>query len=577
MGKRKQQAPQRNPDTSQNTTSTGLTSSGHALDGVKRRRIEDEEDAVTIRTDTEQLDVDKDKIEQVLLLSINEIVKELFSDNDKVKVRVDRRDFIHALLHHAFMVDDSSSATCNANKEHDNVITCMHINQRIKSITSAVLEFELLDIFVVQSKQSKDTCNKDNNVDADADDLRRCVYRCSLSKSSMMSMVYKGANVDVECSSISRLRDIQEEFDIILGICLTCKSSMLAPSELSYNILGSNHVERKKPSIKAAVALRQALGAIFPGSVIAGVSLNPSGVDSPPIQARFVYDLVDNIQFNQVSSNEVETESNAPCTIDGLRPTLRKYQAHAVSWMLSREKDFNNDDRAWEVCWVVIQANNNTSSVIPLTKYRALHSNLLPKIEVLFNPFTGWVSNTIEEARSATIGDNYSVVKGGILAESMGLGKTVEVRSYSTYYYVILNKFCNPNRTRFYLVYPKVLACILSNPRPSCDVDLSLWHAVLQSERKNTYDTPSAIASIKQQQFLIQVQDNVCIICSTPVKKADRWVKCIECQELMHSDCAGYDSSDNTPFDCICSYLRCPCCSAKKYSENPIRSRATLM
>ena len=135
----------------------------------------------------------------------------------------------------------------------------------------------------------------------------------------------------------------------------------------------------------------------------------------------------------------------------------------------------------------------------------------------------------------------------------------------------------DPNRTRFYLVYPKVLACILSNPRPSCDVDLSLWHAVLQSERKNTYDTPSAIASIKQQQFLIQVQDNVCIICSTPVKKADRWVKCIECQELMHSDCAGYDSSDNTPFDCICSYLRCPCCSAKKYSENPIRSRATLM
>ena len=47
--------------------------------------------------------------------------------------------------------------------------------------------------------------------------------------------------------------------------------------------------------------------------------------------------------------------------------------------------------------------------------------------QTCYTILTGWLATSYEEARAMTIGDAPVVVRGGILAESMGLGKTVEV------------------------------------------------------------------------------------------------------------------------------------------------------
>ena len=50
-----------------------------------------------------------------------------------------------------------------------------------------------------------------------------------------------------------------------------------------------------------------------------------------------------------------------------------------------------------------------------------------------YSPYTGWLCKSIEDARNATMkycGEAFpEEISGGILADSMGLGKTVEVRS----------------------------------------------------------------------------------------------------------------------------------------------------
>ena len=164
------------------------------------------------------------------------------------------------------------------------------------------------------------------------------------------------------------------------------------------------------------------------------------------ITAGMVYSVVDNLHANEYEPNESDASSSIisspPLDIPDLLPTLRPYQQAAVRWMLERETNNSINDE-WELCWYVIinasdavdsTANDGSHclmsrcSIIPLSEWRSGKSSQ-DEMQVFCNPFAGWIASTYEDAKYLMFGKRGEVhqPRGGILAESMGLGKTVEV------------------------------------------------------------------------------------------------------------------------------------------------------
>lgn len=156
--------------------------------------------------------------------------------------------------------------------------------------------------------------------------------------------------------------------------------------------------------------------------------LQPQSTTPSAVTARQFYAWVDNQQLLQRRQDEgcvdeIETTSRIP----GLVPKLREYQRHAVQWMLQREKSTMDHGDEWKVLWVVLG-----DTVEPLVSHQSPSCNTRL---LLYSPYCRWLATSVEEALAMSLPVG---VRGGILAESMGLGKTVEV-----------------------------LACILGHPRPT--------------------------------------------------------------------------------------------------------------
>jgi E3 ubiquitin-protein ligase SHPRH len=159
-----------------------------------------------------------------------------------------------------------------------------------------------------------------------------------------------------------------------------------------------------------------------------------------PPTAKQVYSVTDNVQLMAVMQTQPP-----PLCIPGLVPTLRPYQEHAVRWMLQRERGLGVTGDEWKLAWHVLTADTPA-----LTEWEGADDVLL------YNPFLGWLTKSVNEARSMCV-PPCSDTRGGILAESMGLGKTVEV-----------------------------LACILANRRPA--EECSRTNTMPSAKRRLVFD-----------------------------------------------------------------------------------------
>jgi len=248
------------------------------------------------------------------------------------------------------------------------------------------------------------------------------------------------------------------------------KSLNAAPPIPSPRLLPGSRKNKSQKLSKPhpSYSIIQALSGIFNGSIFDDVAkscfvpdINHEKQQQAKIQekktynksvitARTIYSVVDNVhakEYEQPSSRSGPSPSNSttPLVIPSLVPTLRPYQEAAVRWMIQRETGHSaavsNDE--WELCWYVIvhnaaadvsasdcQASTTVTrcNIMSLSEWKSGKSS--PDERQLFcNPFAGWIAPTFEDAQYLMFGVRGEVYhpKGGILAESMGLGKTVEV------------------------------------------------------------------------------------------------------------------------------------------------------
>ena len=377
-----------------------------------------------------------------------------------------------------------------------------------------------------------------------------------------------------------------------------CASQLFAPPIPVPRKLPGNSGLYSKPH--PSYILMMALGTIFKGSILRDVASSlVTGVQKAKngneniITAKMVYSAVDNTH-----ASEFEALPAVRMSIPGLVPTLRPYQEAAVRWMLKREGKVDDAEKVcrsteWELSWVVMESssfganfgseNSVRSDIISLTEWRQSKKIHSSNSQVIFcNAFTGWIATTYEEARRMTVGKDGDIVgpgvSGGILAESMGLGKSVET-----------------------------IACILSNPCPleiynaslpgligpesdgdahntSSDADGSetSYNSPVQDEKRQRTNGANSQQQ-KNQQRGTKLVDAVCICGrSSTYKDSLSWVICELCGEALHGNCAGFTSEKALLASTkvgdrarLCTSNHCPSCVASQGSI--IKSRATLI
>lgn len=214
----------------------------------------------------------------------------------------------------------------------------------------------------------------------------------------------------------------------VLRVGITCRAVRLCTRD---QLPLQARSQRRTKQFHLATDLHRTLAALFPDSEIADTILGqPRSTTREHVTAKQVYALTDNVQLKAALDHEPSVQLSIP----GLVPTLRPYQAKAVEWMLQREKGDGQNGDEWKLAWFVIAQQDKSTDEIyapprstSMIKWKDQRTLGGLRNTLFFCPFTGWLAESIDQARMMTVGPMEGAIKGGILAESMGLGKTVEV------------------------------------------------------------------------------------------------------------------------------------------------------
>ena len=401
----------------------------------------------------------------------------------------------------------------------------------------------------------------------------------------------------IECSQKDWIQLIlfspnEEDLPPSLNIVLT----QLA-FESCHNLpLTQQHRQRKKYA--TANCLQNVIQTLF--GILKGAPICSEDKSTDEISAKRVYTLVDNKQIERYTNDDDDEDDKKVFPIlhiEGLRPTLRPYQAAAVKWMIEREH-LTTHGEEWKVIWMALDSMVRCTT--PLVQLKEGQNNGI--IGPFYCPFNGRIARTIDEAKEMTLMGRTRAIRGGILAEQMGLGKTVEV-----------------------------LALVLSNPRPQI-LETSIGRPACQrqlifeddseanseqnetlSEFEGTDDflganvhtaeqirnlartVPATVTpnTVITQRWIDTLEVGSCIcgdlICFSRKPQKMKIVFCESCEEPMHLTCTCLRPVDvekmarldlrrtfgNEKLECVVC-KECPCCLAGAKTQ-PIISRATVI
>jgi E3 ubiquitin-protein ligase SHPRH len=364
---------------------------------------------------------------------------------------------------------------------------------------------------------------------------------------------------------------------------------------------------------QSATHLHHALAELFSETIVADVVKTHEQAE--PISAKTVYNLIDNVQLRDYE--ESGGYDCKPMSIPGLVPTLRPYQEAAVKWMLQREQ-CPRETNEWELAWVVLtdpqnraKANHryqeksmllNEREIISLFEWKRQTESKEVESGVLYCPFVGLLAKSCVEAYTSTLnsflgsgdGCEWANSTGGILADAMGLGKTVEVRAGMRYFVSMF--FCRVTHRGPVIICFQVLACVLANRHPNFKSTTPATASMeFEEEKKERCDddvvvvdrTPAQHAPLKSR-----VNHFGACICGTAssFRGCLSIILCRSCHEPLHGVCAGFTSLEQleaetynqTVENCVvptCSSDRCPTCvfTQAQKTKGLIESRATLI
>lgn len=381
------------------------------------------------------------------------------------------------------------------------------------------------------------------------------------------------------------------------------------------------------------------LSALLPGVNDNG-TLTKSGrgkitqLSREPITAKRVYGLTDNQQLKAALGHK-DTPHKA-LAISGLIPKLRGYQELAVRWMLKREESSIGCGNEWELAWIVLasqvsETGLRSAMIVPLPEWKC--STCKPSEPIFFfSPFSGWLAKSYQHAKEMTVDKVESKAfvpdRGGILAESMGLGKSVEVLAC-----ILANPRDMPTDTnvaepgppamrRLDFESASISEClddyqntnesdseqakvgVVGEMNEFGDADSSDDDCVSVEDSaisKKISSSPSSVVPAPNAGTLTErfVEDDVigsCIcgslVCFSTSRKSDRIIICEACEEPMHIKCSSFNSETelfenyervryrqiltNKTIDAfLCDESHCPCCVTS--TGQAVSTRATLI